>query len=133
MPKPLSEATAPAKKKRRRSVNVNMTDRQQVAKDKFASERSTKGWYVNGVFVKAWVSGMWKSMSDAEQHEYRNGREQGGNWPEQTPEHLQCNPGTKQRLLTTTVSNLFFSEMLEASENIFESQVARHTARSAPP
>ena len=70
---------APDKTKKRKSPVAKETKAQKLAKTNFAAERSTKGWYANGEWVKAWKANMWVEMTPQEQYDYCNEREQGGN------------------------------------------------------
>ena len=111
---------APDKPKKRKSPPAKETKAQKLAKTRFATERSTKGWYANGEWVKAWKPNMWIGVSPQEQYVCCNRREQGGNWPEQIPPELCCKPGKKLRLLTKTFQQLcfFFLELeLETVSN----------------
>jgi hypothetical protein len=105
VPQPVSEATRPAQNKtakKRKRATAPKTEAKSIAAAKFAAARVNKGWYVMGEWVKAWKDNMWRDMSDKEQYDYRAGREQGGQWPEQIPKELRCNPGNKLCLLTET-------------------------------
>ena len=111
MHKPTASASLPAKPKKRKTPPAKDCQAHKVAKTVVAAARSEKGWVALGEWANTWTPGMWLGMSDKEQYDYRNGRGQGGHWPEQIPENLRCNPGKNQCLLTKScqqVVNIFY-------------------------
>jgi len=81
-----------AKPKKRPRPPPKDAPAQKAAK---TADNTRQSWMAQGEVVNQWKPGMWQSMSESEQYNYRNGRSQSGLWSGHIPEHLRCNPGKK--------------------------------------